>query len=94
VVAIWDNILIYFHDQVVLQNNAGAVQYSTGLFLGAQAGYWIQAQPGPDWIEKTFDYGWKWGVGTSFMFGFDKVRYNSSDYACIALKFASKNPKA
>lgn len=94
VVAIWDGVLLYFHDQVVLQDNSPGVQYSTGLFLGAQAGYFIQAQPGPDWVEKPFDYQWKYGIGTAMMFGFDKVRYNSKDYSCIALKAAAKNPKA
>ncbi len=93
-IRIWDNILLYFHDQVVLQNNATSVQYSTGLFLGAQAGYWIQAQPAPDWVEKEFDYKWKYGIGTSFMFGFDKVKFNSLDFGCIAIKAAAKNPLA
>lgn len=94
VVAIWDGVLLFFHDQVVLQNNTPGVQYSTQLFLGAQAGYWIQAQPGPDWVEKTFDYGWKYGIGTAMMFGFDKVRFGGDDFAVIVIKSASKNPKA
>jgi len=92
VVAIWDGVLLFFHDLVVTAQNAGSVDYSNGLLLGAQAAYWIQAQPGPDWVEKTFDYGWKYGIGTAFMFGFDKVRYNSKDFATILMQFAAKNP--
>jgi N4-gp56 family major capsid protein len=90
---IWNNVLLFFHDMIVLQNNTGGVSYSTGLFMGAQAGFWIQAQPAPDWVEKTFDYGWKYGIATSMMFGYDKLTYNSLDFGCIALKCASKNPK-
>jgi N4-gp56 family major capsid protein len=91
---IWNNTLLLFHDQIVLQNNAGGVQYSTGLFLGAQSALYCPAQPAPDWVEKTFDYGWQYGLATAMMFGFDKLTYNSQDFAVIAMKTAAKNPKA
>lgn len=91
---IWNNTLLLFHDQIVLQNNSTSVQYSTGLFLGAQSALFAPAQEAPNWIEKTFDYGWQYGLATSMMFGFDKVRYNSLDYGVIAIKAAAKNPKA
>lgn len=91
---VWNNTILLFHDQIVLQTNSSGTQYSTGLFLGAQAGLHVPAQPAPDWVEKTFDYGWIYGLATAMMFGFDKVKYNSKDFAVIAMKTAAKNPRA
>lgn len=90
----WNNTLLLFHDQIVLQTNSGGTQYSTGLFLGAQAALYAPAQPAPDWVEKTFDYGYRYGLATAMMFGYDKVRYNSQDFGVIAMKTAAKNPKS
>lgn len=89
---IWDNVLLKFHDLVVTGTNAGSggnVTYSNGLFLGTQAGTLLPAQPAPDWVEKTFDYSEEYGVATGMTQGMDKLRYNSIDFAVIAIRSAT-----
>lgn len=88
---IWDGVLLKFHDLVVTGSNAGAqsnLSYSNGLFLGTQAGCLYPAQPAPDWVEKTFDYSEEYGLATGMTQGFDKLRYNSIDFATIAIRSA------
>jgi len=91
---IWDGVILKFHDLVITGTNAGTqsnVLYSNGLFLGAQAGALYPAQQGLDWVEKTFDYADLYGVATGITQGFDKLRYNSIDFATIAIRSAIEN---
>jgi hypothetical protein len=88
---IWDSVILKFHDQVVTGTTAGAggnLSYANGLFLGTQAGSLYPAQPAPDWVEKTFDYSEEYGIATGMSQGFDKLRYNSIDFAVIAVRSA------
>ena len=88
---LWDGVILKFHDLVVTGTDGGAqanLTYSNGLFLGTQAGTLYPAQPAPDWVEKTFDYGEEYGVATGMTQGFDKLRYNSIDFAVIAIRSA------
>jgi len=88
---IWDGVILKFHDLVVTGSNAGAsgdVSYANGLFLGTQAGSLYPAQPAPDWVEKTFDYSEEYGIATGMTQGMDKLRYNSIDFAVIAIRSA------
>lgn len=84
-----DGVLFKFHDLVVTGSNAGPqsnLSYSNGLFLGTQAGTLYPAQPAPDWVEKTFDYSEEYGIATGMSQGFDKLTYNSIDFAVIAIR--------
>ncbi|MFQ5770044.1 MAG: DUF4043 family protein, partial [bacterium] len=86
-----DGVIFKFHDLVVTATNGGAagnVAYSNGLFLGTQAGTLYPAQEFPDWIEKTFEYSKFFGIATGMIQGFDKLRYNSIDFAVIAIRSA------
>lgn len=92
----YDGVWIYVHRQVRTSSDWGAdsnVAGATALFLGAQAGLTAIAQEGWSWQEETFDYGNKWGVATSRIFGFDKAMYNSIDFSVVAIKTAAKNPQ-
>jgi N4-gp56 family major capsid protein len=86
-----DGVLLKFHDLVVTASNGGAggnLSYTNGLFLGTQAGTVYPAQPAPDWVEKTFDYSEEYGIATGMTQGFDKLRYNSIDFAVICIRSA------
>jgi len=88
---IWDGVILKFHDLVITASNAGSqsnVLYSNGLFLGAQAGSLYPAQDRLDWVEKTFDYSENYGIATGISQGMDKLRYNSIDFAVIAVRSA------
>ena len=91
---IWDGVILKFHDLVVTASNGGVganVLYSNGLFLGAQAGAIYPAQPAMDWVEKTFDYSEQYGLATGMTQGFDKLRYNSIDFATLAIRSNIEN---
>lgn len=86
---LWDGVILKFHDLVATATNGGSnqnVTYSNGLFLGTQAGTLYPAQEAPDWVEKTFDYGEEFGVATGMTQGFDKLTYNSIDFAVITIR--------
>lgn len=86
-----DGVLLKFHDLVVTASNAGVggnISYTNGLFLGTQAGSLYPTQPAPDWVEKTFDYSEEYGIATGMSQGFDKLTYNSIDFATIAIRSA------
>jgi len=88
---IWDGVIMKFHDLVATGSDGGPssnVNYSNGLFLGTQAGSLYPAQEAPDWVEKTFDYSEEYGVATGMTQGFDKLRYNSIDFAVINIRTA------
>ena len=96
-VGIWDGVAVFEHDQVPIAATGGAgsdVDYANALFLGAQAGCLVTAQESPDWVEKTFNYGQKYGIMTGMMMGFDKTVFNSLDFSVIVLRTAAKDPTA
>ena len=84
-----DLVILKFHDLIVTASTAGAqanLTYSSGLFLGVQAGTLYPTQPAPDWVEKTFDYSEEYGIATGMTQGFDKLRYNAIDFSVIAIR--------
>ena len=92
---IWDGVIIKEHDLVQTATDGGAggnVHYAKNLFLGLQAGYLCFAQEAPNWVEKTFDFGNQYAVGTGMLLGFDKLRWNSIDFSVIQIQTAAKNP--
>lgn len=92
---VWNNVICYEHDLVVTGTDAGLTQdvdYADALFLGLQAGVWLEAQEAPDWDEKTFRYNDQWGVATGMICGFQKTRFNSKDFSCIKIETAARNP--
>ncbi len=96
-IGIWDGIAVFEHDQVPTAATGGAgsdVDYANGLFLGAQAGCLVTAQESPDWVEKTFNYGKKFGIMTGMLMGFDKAVFNALDFSVIILRTAAKDPSA
>ena len=96
-VGIWDGVAVFEHDQVPIAATGGAggdVDYANALFLGAQAGCLVTAQESPDWVEKTFNFGQKYGIMTGMMMGFDKTTFNSLDFSTIVLRTAAKDPTA
>jgi N4-gp56 family major capsid protein len=91
---LWNGVIIYSHDKVITGSDAGPgsdVPYADALFFGYQAGIWAEAQPAPDWVEKSFDYNDQYGVATGMMFGFDKTQFNSLDFAVIKIRTAASS---
>jgi N4-gp56 family major capsid protein len=70
----------YSSDDVV----ASGYYVDRALFCGAQAGL-IAYGMMPTWKEKKFDYGRKYGISTTTIYGTKKPQYNSRDFGVIAV---------
>ena len=92
---LYNNVLIYEHDKVVTGSDAGPggdEPYASAIFFGLQAGLWAQAQPAPNWVEKTFDYMDMPGIATGMVFGFDRAKFNSKDFGVIKIETSARPP--
>ncbi len=64
----WDGVIIYSSNRVPRYNNDDPIMVADNIFMGAQAasrGYALF----PDWREEEFDYGRRFGVGTTTIVG-------------------------
>lgn len=101
---IWSEALGVYNGVILTQNTriktytdygAGAnVAAARALFLGAQAGVvaygrGYEGAERMDWVEKMFDYNKKFGVGTSTIWGLQKTKFGSEDFATIAVDTAA-----
>lgn len=88
----WDGVVIHENNRIP-RTATGAtsgntnVKVSHALFLGAQACVFAEGEP-PEWNEKTFDYGNKYGVSFGRMFGLQKSKFkfdgtNYTDFGVI-----------
>ena len=76
-----DGVAIYVTDRSNFLSTGNVV---TSLLLGAQAGAIAFAQK-PEWNEKLFDYDRIPGVGVDMLVAIGKTKFNSEDYAVIAV---------
>jgi len=97
-IGVEDGVIYYESDLVVTGSDAGAgdVEYADALFFGCGAGVFAECQSQPDWVEKTFNYGNSWGMGSFMIFGFDKSQFTKGgavkDYGVIRIRTAAKQP--
>jgi len=85
-IGMWDGVVIHSNNRVPRTDN-GTTKVSHALFLGAQAAVFAEGEP-PEWNEKTFDYGNKYGVSFGRMFGLKKSQFkfddvNNTDFGVI-----------
>ena len=95
----WDGIIIHEYDRIQTRTGAGGatapevfevadplasgISASRGLFCGAQAGILAYGRK-IGWKEKVFEYDSQFGVEVSSVYGFNKAKFNSQDFAVIA----------
>lgn len=66
------------------------------LFLGAQAAVVAHGKDTDQWgkmkaVERTFDYGKRYGIGITMIWGMAKTRFNSqSDFGCFVIETAAQ----
>lgn len=88
---IWDGVLLHEYERIKQYPTWGAggdVNGARALFCGAQA-LAIGVHQYPTWEEKSFDYNRKAGFSTGVVMAIDKPKFNSEDYAVIALDTAA-----
>lgn len=100
---VWNGVIIKKHNYVpfldisVAGNNFAAAASGTdfsadayrALLCGAQAVCISNAAKGPQWEEKSFDYGNKWAISSGIIGGVHKPMFNSKEYGVIAIDTAS-----
>ena len=88
-VGLWNGLIIYDHEYIYRTNDgSGSAYLSRAILCGQQAGViaWGKNQK---WVEKSFDYGNKWGISVGAIFGTIKPMFNSLDYGVITMFTAS-----
>jgi len=85
----YNGIVVYESDLVYTGTDGnGSTPNARGLLLGQQAGVWLEGKES-DWVEKSFDYGNKWGIAAGRIFGVQKTKFNSVDYGLVTLHTAA-----
>lgn len=89
---IWDNVVVHEHENVPVGTNAGggAVPFSDGVFMGAQAGLYAWGKR-PEVTTKKFDYdnenGYAWGMIAKAA----KSVFNSKDFGSFQIIVSRTN---
>lgn len=85
----YNGILIYESDLVYTGTDGdSSTPTARAILLGQQAGVWLEGKEA-DWVEKSFDYGNKWGIAAGRIFGVQKTKFNSVDYGLVTISTAA-----
>jgi N4-gp56 family major capsid protein len=86
---VWNGIVVHEHEYVYRTNDgSGSAYIARNVLCGQQAGVMAWGAP-VKWVEKSFDYGNKWGISVGAIFGCLKPMFNSVDYGVITMFAAS-----
>jgi N4-gp56 family major capsid protein len=86
---IWNGVVVHEHEYVYRTNDgSGSAYVARNILCGQQAAVIGWGKP-VAWVEKTFDYGNKFGVSVGAIFGAIKPIFNSLDYGVITMFCAS-----
>lgn len=90
--AIWDGVVIHEHENcpIATDGGSGAVAWTKGALLGAQALVWAWGKR-PNVVAKEFDYGREHGYAWSMISAAGKPSFNSKDYGSVQLYLARTN---
>lgn len=83
---VYDGVVIHEHQYIYAWNPG--VPAARAILCGQQAGV-IAWGKDVDWVEKSFDYGNKWGMSVGAIFGVQKPVFNSLDYGVITITTAA-----
>jgi len=88
-IGLYNGIVIHEHEYVYRTNDGDTSAYvARNILCGQQAGV-IAWGANVKWVEKSFDYGNKWGISCGAIFGTIKPMFNSLDYGVITMNCAS-----
>jgi N4-gp56 family major capsid protein len=82
----YDGLIIHEHEYIYDWNPG--VTSARAILCGQQAGV-IAWGKEVEWVEKSFDYGNKWGISCGAIFGVLKPMFNSLDYGVITITTAA-----
>lgn len=85
----WNGVVIYQHELCWYDDDGGSsCGIARGVLMGQQAGVFLEGS-NDSWVEKSFDYGNKWGISAGKIFGVQKTKFNSKDYGLITVATAA-----
>ena len=85
----YNGIIVHEHEYIYRTNDgSGSAYVARNLLCGQQAAVMAWGAP-VKWVEKSFDYGNKWGISCGAIFGVIKPLFNSVDYGVLTLHSAS-----
>lgn len=85
----YNGVVVYQHELCyVSTDGSGSAPIARGVLMGQQAGVFLEGSS-DNWVEKSFDYGNKWGISAGKIFGVQKVKFNSKDYGLITVTTAA-----
>ena len=88
-IKLYDGVVIHEHPYCYAWTGGySSAPIARAVMCGQQAGI-IAWGKEVDWVEKTFDYGNKWGISVGAIFGVDKPFFNSLDYGVITVTTAA-----
>jgi N4-gp56 family major capsid protein len=86
---LYDGLIIHEHEYVYAWNGgAASIPVARAVLCGQQAGV-IAWGKEVEWVEKSFDYGNKWGISCGAIFGCLKPMFNSLDYGVVSIATAA-----
>jgi N4-gp56 family major capsid protein len=85
----YDGVIIHEHEYVYAwAGGAASIPIARAVLCGQQAAV-IAWGKSVAWVEKTFDYGNKWGISVGAIFGVIKPMFNSLDYGVVSVATAA-----
>lgn len=85
----YNGVVVYEHEGIYAwAGGAASIPIARAVLLGQQAGIYAEGKP-EQWVEKSFDYGNKWGISAGRIFGVVKPMFNSLDYGVITITTAA-----
>lgn len=86
---VYNGVIIYESDLCYVSTDGdSSTPIARAILLGQQAGVFIEGEEG-NWVEKSFDYGNKWGIAAGRIFGIQKTVFNSIDYGLVTVATAA-----
>jgi len=84
----YDGLILHEHEYVYAwAGGAGNIPICRAVLCGQQAAV-IAWGKEVGWVEKSFDYGNKWGISVGAIFGVQKPTFNALDYGTVAITTA------
>lgn len=82
---VWNGIIVHEHEYVyTATDGSGSAVVARNILCGQQAGLIAWGSP-VQWVEKSFDYGNRWGIACGAIFGTIKPVFNSKDYGVVTM---------
>lgn len=85
----YNGVVVYEHEGIYAwAGGSGSAPIARAVLMGQQAAVFAEGKP-MEWVEKSFDYGNKWGIAAGRIFGVIKPVFNSVDYGVVTCTTAA-----